>query len=65
MLFRYVGDHPETRVFGLLFRADEPTDVTDERAIAKLSNNADFVMVVQGTEVAPKRRGRPPKSREA
>jgi hypothetical protein len=63
MRFVYLGDHAETRVFGLLFRAGEPTEVTDERAIAKLRNNADFAEDIDGTQVAPKRRGRPPKAK--
>lgn len=65
MQFAYIGDHEETAVFGLLFPKGVPVEVTDPRAIRKLSANCDFSQVVDGVEVMadqPKRRGRPPKA---
>ena len=63
--FAYIGDHEETAVFGLSFPHGVPVEVTDPRAIRKLSANCDFSQVVDGVEVMadqPKRRGRPPKA---
>lgn len=63
--FVYIGDHEETAVFGLSFPQGVTVEVTDQRAIGKLSNNPHFVLVVDGIEVMaeqPKRRGRPPKA---
>lgn len=63
--FSYLGDHAETEVFDLLFRAGEPVEVTDETAIFKLRNNPHFSEVVDGVELmpdTPKRKpGRPRK----
>lgn len=64
--FAYIGDQEETAVFGLSFPQGVPVEVTEPRAISKLSNNRDFSLVVDGVEVMqaeqPKRRGRPPKA---
>lgn len=43
MRFMYVGDEPETVVFGITFKPGEPVEVTDEYAIRKLSANHLFV----------------------
>ena len=63
--FAYMGDHEETRVFGLSFPRGVPVEITDDRIARKLANNCDFSAVVEGVEVMPaepvKRRGRPPK----
>jgi len=74
MKFMYIGDEPETVVFGLTFKAGEAVEVTDEHAIRKLKGNSLFTHDeavaacdapagaehVTATEEAPKRRGRPP-----
>lgn len=65
--FAYIGDHQETRVFGLAFFHGEPVEITDEKVIKKLRANIDFSEFFEGVEVvdadqAPKRRGRPPKA---
>lgn len=49
--FAYLGDHDETRVFGLVFRRGEPTEVASEKHALKLRNNCDFSEVVDGIEV--------------
>lgn len=65
--FAYIGDHEETRIFGLVFPRGVPVEIADERIAVKLSHNCDFSQAVNGVEVlpaeAPKRRGRPPKQR--
>jgi hypothetical protein len=63
--FTYIGEGEGTEAFGLLFPRNSPVDVADEYAIRKLSNNPQFVSVVDGVEVLdpePKRRGRPRKA---
>lgn len=67
--FAYVGDRAGTTLFGVKFQRGVAAEVLELRAIGKLSNNHEFVLVVDGVEVSqaapvmepPKRRGRPPK----
>jgi hypothetical protein len=74
--FAYIGDHAQTALFGVRFVREQPTEVTDPRAVAKLRGNSHFVESFDGAQVldaAPaepaavpeKRRGRPPGRREA
>lgn len=49
--FVYIGDHKETRVFGLAFFQGEPVEVIDETAIRKLRGNRDFSEYFDGVEV--------------
>jgi hypothetical protein len=49
--FVYLGDHAEVETLGSLFRAGEPTEVTDAEAIRKLRNNNHFSEVFDGVEV--------------
>lgn len=49
--FVYLGE--ETETLGFRFRSGEPTEVTDERAIAKLRGNSRFSEVIDGAEVMP------------
>ena len=71
--FAYLGDHSETRLFGLVFPRDVAVEVTDPAAVAKLLGNSHFAAVHDGVQVleadeapesAPKRRGRPPGRKE-
>lgn len=65
--FAYIGDQEETQVFGLVFPHGVPVEVSDERAVRKLSSNLDFSSFVDGVElvqaVERPRRGRPPKAK--
>lgn len=61
--FAYIGDEAETDAFGLRFPRGDHVEVNDEHAIRKLRGNAQFSEVVEGVEVLPKRRGRPPKAK--
>lgn len=68
MRFAYIGDHEETRVFGLVFPRGVAVEVEDLRAAGKLANNPAFAVEADGVQVVepveqPKRRGRPPKSK--
>jgi hypothetical protein len=73
--FAYIGDHAQTALFGVRFVREQPTEVTDPRAVAKLRGNSHFVEDFGGAQVLDanpaepavpeKRRGRPPGRREA
>ena len=45
MKFRYIGENSSLMMFGVKFVGDKPMEVTDERAIGKLSNNSHFKAV--------------------
>ncbi len=70
MKFMYLGEG-STTIFGHTFKAGEPEEVTDERAIGKLKASVLFAHDEEPAPVAPvapapkveehpKRRGRPP-----
>lgn len=74
--FSYLGDHPEVTMYGVTFRAGEPTDCghIDPALQARLAYNNHFAEIIDGVEVLealvpqvpttePKRRGRPPKAK--
>lgn len=66
MIFTYIGEEEETDAFGLRFPRGVPVEVTDAHAVRKLRWNVHFSEVIEGVEVvevAPKRRGRPPKAK--
>lgn len=54
MKFMYIGDEPETTIFGVTFPQGEAVEVTDPRAIAKLKHNHLFVANEDEAKPEPK-----------
>lgn len=65
--FAYIGDHESVAPFGIHFPRGVAVFVDDPFVLKKLEGNSHFVERVGDVEIAPeiapKRRGRPPKAR--
>lgn len=65
--FQYLGDKPETYLFGYTFPIGEPVEVSEPAYIAKLRGNSHFRDVGDQEDAViiseRPRRGRPPKAK--
>jgi hypothetical protein len=57
----YTGGRTSITLCGVTFEGRTPSEVTDAEGIRRLSNHPEFEAVVEDSEPAPKKRGRPRK----